>query len=44
MEIGPGSVLSGLIRKTVSEIKVYNVSDLETLKNTIEELKVKENI
>ena len=44
VEIGPGSVLSGLIRKTVPEIKVYNVSDLETLKNTIEELKVKENI
>ena len=44
VEIGPGRVLSGLIKKTVPEINVYNVSDLETLKNTIDEIKVKEII
>jgi len=44
IEVGPGHVLSGLIRKTVSEVNVYNVSDLETLKNTIDEIKVKQII
>ena len=44
IEIGPGRVLSGLIKKTVPEINVYNVSDLETLKNIIDEIKVKEII
>ena len=44
VEIGPGRILSGLIKKTVPEINVYNVSDMETLKNTIDEIKVKEVI
>ncbi len=44
VEVGPGKILSGLIRKTVPDIKVYNVSDLETLKTTIDEIKVKEII
>ena len=44
VEVGPGRVLSGLIRKTVPEVNVYNVSDLETLKNTIDEIKVKQII
>lgn len=41
IEVGPGRILSGLIKKTIPEITVYNVSDLETLKNTIDEIKVK---
>lgn len=44
IEIGPGRILSGLIKKTIPEINIYNVSDLETLKNTIDEIKVKERI
>ena len=44
VEIGPGRILSGLIKKTVPEVRVFNISDLETLKNTIDEIKVKENI
>ena len=44
VEIGPGQVLSGLIRKTVPEINVCNVSNLETLKTTIDEIKVKQII
>lgn len=44
VEVGPGRVLSGLIKKTEPDVRVFNVSDLETLKTTIEEIKVKEII
>ena len=44
IEIGPGKVLSGLIKKTVPEIKVFSVSDTETLKQLKDEIKVKEII
>ncbi|MBQ7450152.1 ACP S-malonyltransferase [bacterium] len=44
VEIGPGRVLSGLIRKTVPDARVFNLSDMSTLKSTIEEIKVKEII
>lgn len=39
VEIGPGKVLSGFIRKTNKEVKIYNINNLETLENTIKELK-----
>ena len=44
IEIGPGRVLSGLIRKTVPETRIFNISDLETLKTTIDEVKIKQII
>ncbi|MBQ4646206.1 MAG: ACP S-malonyltransferase [Candidatus Gastranaerophilales bacterium] len=40
IEFGNGKVLAGLNRKISSEIKTYNVYDSESLKATIEELKV----
>ena len=40
IEFGNGKVLAGLNRKICPEIKTYNVSDSETLKNVIEELTV----
>ena len=42
IEIGPGKVLSGLNKKINSEIVTLNVSDWETLKSTVEELREKE--
>ena len=44
IEVGPGQVLTGLIKKTIPEINVFNVSDLETMKTTIDEVKVKQII
>lgn len=35
-EIGPGKVLSGMIKKIAPEIKVHNISDTDTLKNVVE--------
>ena len=35
IEIGPGKVLAGLNRKIAPEAKVYNIYDMETLKNTV---------
>lgn len=39
IEIGPGKALSGFVKKTVTGVSVYNVEDVETLKNTIVKLK-----
>ncbi len=38
IEIGPGKVLSGLIKKINSEVSVYNVSDKDSLEACIEAL------
>jgi [acyl-carrier-protein] S-malonyltransferase len=38
VEIGPGSVLKGLIKKINRSATVYNISDPETLDQTIKEL------
>ena len=39
IEIGPGKTLSGFVRKTITDVKIYNVSDLAGLNNLISELK-----
>jgi [acyl-carrier-protein] S-malonyltransferase len=39
VEIGPGKVLSGLIKKINPSIKTYSVSSIETLNACVEELK-----
>lgn len=39
VEIGPGRVLGGLIKKTDSDAVIYNVNSIETLKETVSILK-----
>jgi [acyl-carrier-protein] S-malonyltransferase len=39
IEIGPGSVLTGLIKKTDKTVKLYNVNSLETLEAAAADLK-----
>ena len=39
IEVGPGKVLSGLIKKINSDVTIYNVENSETLKNVVAELK-----
>ncbi|MBX9692395.1 MAG: ACP S-malonyltransferase [Cyanobacteria bacterium] len=39
VEIGPGNVLTGLVKKIDKSVKTLNVSDAATLKSTIEELR-----
>lgn len=39
IEIGPGKVLSGLVKKIDRSASVFAISDLETMKSTVEKLK-----
>jgi [acyl-carrier-protein] S-malonyltransferase len=39
IEVGPGKTLTGLIQKINPGVRAYNVSDMETLDKTVEELK-----
>ena len=39
IEIGPGKVLSGLIKKINSDVNIYNISDKESLEACVEILK-----
>lgn len=39
IEVGPGKVLSGLVRKTVREVNIFNVEDDISLANTLAKLK-----
>lgn len=39
IEIGPGKVLAGLNKKTVPDLKVFNIYDNATLENTVNSLK-----
>ena len=38
-EIGPGKALSGFVRKTLTDVKSYAITDLESFEKTINELK-----
>ena len=38
IEVGPGNVLQGLIAKIDKSLRIFGVSDAETLKKTIEEV------
>lgn len=40
IEIGPGKALSGFIKKELSDIRVFNISDCETLNNTLNQIKL----
>lgn len=39
IEIGPGKALSGFIKKELSDVKVLNISDCETLEKVLNEIK-----
>lgn len=39
IEIGPGKVLSGFVKKTNKDIKVFNTNDVETFEQMLNELK-----
>jgi [acyl-carrier-protein] S-malonyltransferase len=39
LEIGPGKVLSGLIKKTVNNKRVFNIEDTVSLKRVLDQLK-----
>lgn len=39
VEIGPGKTLSGFVRKTLTDVKSYAITDLESFDKTISELK-----
>lgn len=39
IEIGPGKVLSGLVKKVNRRVKTYNIFDLESMQSVISELK-----
>ncbi len=38
IEVGAGTTLSGLVKKTLTDVKVMNVTDSESLQKTIQEL------
>ena len=39
IECGPGNTLSGFVKRTLKDVRIFNVSDRESLKRTLEELK-----
>jgi [acyl-carrier-protein] S-malonyltransferase len=39
IETGPGKVLSGLVHRTLSDVKIYHVEDAETLRKTVSAIK-----
>jgi len=39
IECGPGKTLSGFVKRTVPGAKIFNVSDIDSLNNVVEELK-----
>lgn len=41
IECGPGKTLSGLVKKTLSGVKILRVENIKTLENTLEELETK---
>jgi len=41
IEVGPGKTLAGLVSRISSEVRVFNVEDIDSLNKTVEELKNK---
>jgi len=39
IEIGPGSILKGLVKRINSDVKVYSVDSVESIQNMLEEIK-----
>ncbi len=39
IECGPGNTLSGFVKRTLKDVRIFNVSDRESLKRTLEEIK-----
>jgi len=39
IEIGPGKVLSGMIKRTLSNINCFSMNSINDIKNTVNELK-----
>ena len=35
VEIGPGKTLSGFVKRTSKEVKIFNINDVESLENTL---------
>ena len=38
IEVGAGTTLSGLVKKTLTDVKIMNVTDMASLQNVIQEL------
>ena len=38
IEVGPGKVLSGFVKKISADVKIYNVEDVKSLNNTLEQM------
>ena len=39
IEIGPGKVLSGMVKRTVKNINCFSINSIDDMKKTINELK-----
>ena len=39
IEIGPGKVLSGMVKRTVRDINCFSINSINDMKKTIDELK-----
>ena len=40
IEIGPSKILSGMVRKTLKEVKIYAITNIADLEKVIEEQKI----
>lgn len=38
VELGPGKTLSNFVKKTLDEVRIFNIEDMKTLNKTLEEL------
>ncbi len=44
IEFGPGKVLAGMVKKVDRKLKVYNISDMESLEATLSALRAEVNV